>query len=265
MNRKHSREGFTLIELLVVIAIISILAALLLPALKSARASAHSIVCINNLKQIYTGLSLYAQDNDNSIPPTGPTDTQSGNWHYRVGKGGYFGPSQPARPGFPTPALGNTWPILRCPAEYAFPANAPYNSSYAIEYIQTSYAIHFAFSGYKSGIPRKGFGIRPPGCSLETMPMVMDCESWNVGAQPAYFGWHTDDDTYWTLPNYRPYYPYRHPGKTANVLYMDGHVGGRKSYALGQGTPIFHWRYDTDPDGGPLSGGAVYDPNPPFP
>ena len=61
-------QAFTLVELLVVIAIIAVLAALLLPALGRSKASAQSIACINNLKQLETSCHLYVADNDDLWP-----------------------------------------------------------------------------------------------------------------------------------------------------------------------------------------------------
>jgi prepilin-type N-terminal cleavage/methylation domain-containing protein/prepilin-type processing-associated H-X9-DG protein len=105
-SSQATRRAFTLIELLVVIAIIAILAAILFPVFAQAKAAAKQTMCLSNLKQQGAAYLMYADDNEEVLPPTDNSDACPLQTCYQPGRN--QGPVYPYYKNFQ---------MLTCPSE----------------------------------------------------------------------------------------------------------------------------------------------------
>jgi prepilin-type N-terminal cleavage/methylation domain-containing protein/prepilin-type processing-associated H-X9-DG protein len=132
IHTSSPRHGFTLIELLVVIAIIAILAAMLLPALASAKARAQALQCMNNFNQMTKCASMYSGDYHEFLPSNPDDGGTAPGYEWVSGSvDGWFPQDTPGNtdaantmylsdPNYCqlAPYLGKAINIFKCPADF---------------------------------------------------------------------------------------------------------------------------------------------------
>jgi prepilin-type N-terminal cleavage/methylation domain-containing protein/prepilin-type processing-associated H-X9-DG protein len=222
------RNGFTLIELLVVVAIISVLIALLLPALGKARQAAQVSVCQSHVKNIWTATRLYI-DSNNGYGPYYYYPTLYPRWWNLV--------------------LLNTkylldYSLLDCPTA----ANET-THSYQGRTRGLVYGLNVCLFGCQEFKPKIIDNVERPSEKL----MVVEGFNKNIVAgidsrDNAESPWYILYDNYWGDGTGSSLLTIRHDGD-ANVAFIDGHVEkGKDKFDAYSGTVWRYWRDDFRPN-----------------
>ena len=222
----HKDPGFTLVELLVVIAIIAMLAALLLPVLSRAKASAQQTDCLSNLRQISLGIHLYAGDNGDTLPAApnvtgGGTETNHAAIFYKRLMKNYVGLQGASSP---------QDRVFACPADtfyYDFPSLA-YEARSLHDQFDSDYS-SYGFNGVN------GYTNYPPPAFLNetSWPSVFGRKQASIKEPvktvllteiPAFFPWS------WHQPQTLPAGQFGVDDAKNTVSFVDGHVSYVKIY-----------------------------------
>ncbi len=218
------KRGFTLIELLVVIAIIAILAAMLLPALSKARERARQAVCLGNLKQLGLAFFLYANDNDDRLPPCRASSNAASpviDWYGLVGP--YIGKPEFSK-GWTTAVAGFGATVMRCPSAPKSVTAYPFTYGVNVDWV------FVRAQGTNASLPSRKLGHIPPGVCLaadsggnasSSNVFSPNSVTYNLSA-----GFDTDGDgikdSVWATQPYN-YFALRH-NKCVNMLFVEGNV-----------------------------------------
>ena len=155
INRYKTKHcsGFTLIELLVVIAILSVLIAILLPALNMARNLGKRAVCAGNLREIGLAWHLYLNSSDQGFPRYSSVHIRYGGWPAQVAEDEDYDPLWRYRPLNPDATSGAKTEVTKlqaqvfsCPADQALP-NDPRKDLTTFEYWGNSFIANTFLTG----------------------------------------------------------------------------------------------------------------------
>ncbi len=204
--------AFTLLELLVVIAIISVLSAMILPAIGKARRRAKEAFCASNLRQLHLAATMYLTENDWRMFPFAQNVPEGRLWYFGLETGYAVGTPEGSRPLDKTRA--RLYPYIRSVGGIELCPSLDYGAGYfKLKFQGASYGYGINFFLLNKVFPRR---------NDSQIALFADCAQVNTFQPPASPSNPLLEEFYY-VNAYEKTAHFRH-GSRANVVFCDGHV-----------------------------------------
>lgn len=241
MSERRSQAAFTLVELLVVVAIVSILAAMLLPAVGKALDAAKTTSCLSRQKQLGLGTQMFLDEHRGLFPSYAGDDLTKAKagaitystWFMNLGP--YMGSKNTVDP-FSLSSWAAGWTTALCKEEWHLCPKTVYKGS-TVGGDWLAYNVYLGFArGYSTytqsyASVKLSQCVKPSGTFLFTDHQSDD---------PDRFYYVLTLKQNWTAP-----VDVTHHGDRANYVFIDGHA---KAIDAGAVLALQDESYDTTND-----------------
>lgn len=224
-DHPRNRRGLTLVETLIAIAIVAVLCVLAVPVFQKVQSSSRSVTCQSNLRQIAVGMTQYANEHNNWMPPHLETVTMPGGARVYPKWYAWIAPYMTSWDG-KNPTTTPMDKVFYCPSNpRPYDPAMTYYGPLGKSDFSYGYNARFLTSqknnGFTAQLPMRRTSVLQPA----RLVLVTDIPNQDATGERSVEGWR-QIKAGWLHPSATTIADWHNQG--SNILFLDGHLESRR-------------------------------------